>query len=89
MWACIFQKEKKERKKKKRSRFCIEEMERGRKYLNMNKEMKIIIDKWGKRASLRNMLRSLASIPLTSLQDSVILTVKDTIRNVGSVSLFV
>lgn len=64
-------------------------MERGRKYLNMNKEMKIIIDKWGKRASLRNMLRSLASIPLTSLQASVILTVKDTIRNVGSVSLFV
>lgn len=51
--------------------------------------MKIIIDKWGKRASLRNMLRSLASIPLTSLQASVILTVKDTIRNVGSVSLFV
>lgn len=30
LWACIFQKEKKERKKKKRSRFCREEMERGR-----------------------------------------------------------
>ena len=69
--------------------FYFKEMERGIKYLNMNKEMKIIIDKWGKRASLRNMLRSLASIPLTSLQASVILTVKDTIRNVGSVSLFV